>query len=79
MNYPIIIFLKEYLCIMDEIKTEYRLDVYLHKMGFAESRERAKRLILDKSVFVGGNLILILTIKQPLISEHQQEDLQTIC
>ena len=57
MNYPIIIFLKEYLCIMDEIKTEYRLDVYLHKMGFAESRERAKRLILDKSVFVGGKLI----------------------
>jgi len=42
---------------MDEIKTEYRLDVYLHKMGFAESRERAKRLILDKSVFVGGKLI----------------------
>lgn len=35
----------------------YRLDVYLHDMGYADSRERAKQLILDNSVFVDGKLI----------------------
>ena len=32
-----------------------RLDVLLHERGLAESRERAKAMIMSGSVFVGGN------------------------
>lgn len=36
---------------------DYRLDVYLHYKGYADSRERSKQLILNKSVFVDDKLI----------------------
>jgi len=35
----------------------YRLDVYLHDKGYADSRERSKQLILSNSVFVDDKLI----------------------
>jgi 23S rRNA (cytidine1920-2'-O)/16S rRNA (cytidine1409-2'-O)-methyltransferase len=35
----------------------YRLDVYLHDKGYADSRERSKQLILNNSVFVDDKLI----------------------
>lgn len=36
---------------------DYRLDVYLHNAGYANSRERAKQLILKKYVFIDDKLI----------------------
>lgn len=35
----------------------YRLDVYLHDKGYADSREKSKQLILNKSVYVDDKLI----------------------
>ena len=36
---------------------DYRLDVYLHDKGYADSRERSKQLILNNSVFIDDKLI----------------------
>lgn len=35
----------------------YRLDVYLHDRGYADSREKSKQLILNKTVYVDDKLI----------------------
>ncbi len=35
----------------------YRLDVYLHDKGYADSREKSKQLILNNSVYVDDKLI----------------------
>ncbi|HOT22562.1 MAG TPA: S4 domain-containing protein, partial [Sedimentibacter sp.] len=35
----------------------YRLDVFLHNKGYVGSREKAKELILNNSVFVDDKLI----------------------
>ena len=36
---------------------EYRIDVYMHQNNLAESRERAKQLIMKNSVYVNDKLI----------------------
>lgn len=35
----------------------YRLDVYLHDKGYADSREKSKQLILNNSVYVDDKLV----------------------
>ncbi|MGB4439327.1 MAG: TlyA family RNA methyltransferase [Sedimentibacter sp.] len=35
---------------------EYRLDVYVHTKGFADSRERAKQLIMNSCVYVNDKI-----------------------
>ncbi len=50
--------MKEYLCIRQGIRMKnYRLDVYLHEKGYADSREKSKQLIVSNSVFVDDKLI----------------------
>jgi 23S rRNA (cytidine1920-2'-O)/16S rRNA (cytidine1409-2'-O)-methyltransferase len=51
-----------------------RLDVYLAKNGFADSREKAKRLIADGKVLVGGKTCL-----KPAFSVEDGTDITLVC